>query len=92
VRIITAIAEAESTVRGVPCYVEARGDGHLTYKRNGREYGYSVSVLQVRILEGREHCDVYNLEVNVSCAYEIWKAQGYSAWTMYNNNEYLKYL
>lgn len=87
VSIITAVSEAESH-----CRFDARGDGHLTYQANGRTYGYSVSVLQVRILEGREHCDSYDLATNVKCAYAIWQGQGYSAWSMYTNGKYLKFL
>lgn len=82
-----AISKAESN-----CRIKAKGDTHLTYKRNNRIYGYSISVLQVRILEGREHCDEFNIKINIQCAYQIWESQGYEAWTMYTNNEYLKYL
>jgi hypothetical protein len=85
--LITAIAEAESH-----CRAEARGDGHLTYIVAGREYGYSVSALQVRILEGREHCDAYDISVNVKCAYAIWRGQGYEAWSVYNNGRYKQFL
>lgn len=96
VSIITAIAEAESTthMNGVskPCDVNATGDKTLTYQANGRTYGYSLSVLQVRILEGREHCDKHDLSTNVKCAHDIWKGQGYEAWTMYTNGRYLQYL
>lgn len=87
VRIITAIAEAESH-----CRVSTRGDGHLTFKKNGRTYGYSLSAMQVRILPGRERCDSHDLKVNVKCAYQIWQGQGYKAWTMFNNGKYKQYL
>lgn len=89
---MTAIAEAESTEDGIACNVNASGDDHLTYQLNGRTYGYSVSVLQVRILPGREHCDVKDVAVNVKCAHAIWKGQGYGAWTVYTNNKYQRYL
>lgn len=94
--VMTAVSHAESThtVNGVvvECDVNATGDGGLTYQENGRTYGYSMSVLQVRILPGRENCDVHDLAVNIDCAHNIWLHQGYSAWTMYTNGSYQKYL
>lgn len=92
VNVITAISEAESTQHGVACNVNARGDGHLTFKVKGRTYGYSISVMQVRILPGREHCDKHDLKTNIKCAHAIWKGQGYSAWSVYNSGKYLSYL
>lgn len=93
---MTAISESEgSTGSGEnrkPCDVGARGDGHITYQKNGRTYGYSLSVLQVRILEGREHCDVNDLAINVKCAYDIYKNQGYEAWSDYKNGKYKRFL
>lgn len=85
--IVQAISHAESH-----CDASATGDGHLTFYQGGREYGYSVSVLQVRILPGREDCDSHDLKTNVKCAYAVWQAQGYQAWTKYNNGEYRQYL
>jgi len=87
VNLIVAISKAESN-----CRVEARGDGHLTYNKNGRVYGYSLSVLQVRIMEGREHCDTHDLATNIKCGYNIYKGQGYGAWSVYKNGKYKKYL
>lgn len=96
VNTMTAIAEAESTtnINGVvtPCDANATGDKTLTYQLNGRTYGYSVSVLQVRILPGREHCDTHDMVANVKCAYDIWRGQGYEAWSMYTNGKYKRYL
>lgn len=96
INVMTAIAHAESThtVNGVvvECDVNATGDGGLTYQENGRTYGYSMSVLQVRILPGREGCDVHDLAINIDCAHNVWLHQGYSAWTMYTNGSYQKYL
>lgn len=90
--IITAIAHEEGLYQGQPCNVEAHGDGHLTFQVNGKTYGYSVSALQVRILPGREHCDAYDIKINVECAHAIWQGQGYGAWTMYNNGKYRQWL
>jgi len=84
---MTAIAQAESG-----CRYDATGDGHLTYQIDGRTYGYSVSVLQVRILPGREGCDAHDIKVNVECAHRIWKGQGYGAWSVYNSGKYRQWL
>jgi len=87
VDIMTAIAKAESE-----CNTNTTGDKQLVYQQAGRTYGYSVSVLQVRILQGREHCDSHDLAINIKCAYEVWQKQGYKAWTMYNNLKYRRFL
>lgn len=87
VSVIVAVSQAESG-----CTASAKGDTTLTYEQNGRVYGYSVSVMQVRILPGREHCDVYDLDINMQCAYNIYKGQGYEAWTMYTNGKYLQFM
>lgn len=94
VRTMMAIMEAESTnpITGEPCDAQVVGDTTLTYQSNGRTYGYSKSLLQVRQLEGREHCDTDNPEVIVKCGYDIWRGQGYSAWSVYTNGRYTQYL
>lgn len=87
VNVMTAISKAESG-----CRLNARGDGHLTFQQNGRTYGYSLGPLQVRILPGREHCDTLNTSVLVRCAYDIYKNQGYRAWSVYLNGCYARFL
>lgn len=87
VDIIVAISQAESG-----CVPTARGDMALTYEQSGRTYGYSVSVMQVRILPGRESCDSYEVAINMQCAYAIYKGQGLRAWSMFTNGKYLNYL
>lgn len=83
-----AVAKAESN-----CYQEALGDTSLVYMQNGREYGYSKGVFQIRILPGRENCDTYDLVTNVSCAYKIYSYRGnFTPWSAYNNGSYLKFL
>jgi hypothetical protein len=62
----------------------AIGDGHLTYKVGATVYGYSVGLLQVRYLPGREHYgNLQDPSTNIAAAYDIWKRQGYNAWTCY---------
>lgn len=94
VRTMMAIMEAESTnwQTGEPCDAQVVGDTSLTYTQNGRVYGYSKSLLQVRQLPGREHCDTDDPEVIVECGYRIWQGQGYSAWSVYTNGKYAKFL
>nr|DAF69260.1 MAG TPA: hypothetical protein [Caudoviricetes sp.] len=87
VRVMLAIMQAESG-----CNPTVTGDRSLTFQQNGRTYGYSVSLFQVRILPGREHCDSHDPATNIACAYQIWKRQGYKAWSVYTNNKYLRYL
>lgn len=84
--VALAVAKAESA-----CQADARGDEDLVYQENGREYGYSVGVFQVRILPGREECDTYNVATNVKCAYNIYRESGWGAWSMYQNGSYVKY-
>lgn len=87
VRTMLAIMRAESG-----CDPNVTSDTSLTFMQNGRTYGYSVSLFQVRILPGREACDSHNPEVNIDCAYHVWKSQGYKAWSVYTSGKYLKYL
>lgn len=82
---MVAISQAESH-----CNMDAVGDGTLTYQQNGRTYGYSIGALQVRILPGREHCE--QSENYWQCAHDIWKSQGYRAWSCFTNNKYKEFL
>lgn len=82
---MVAISMAEAN-----CSADARGDGSLTFQKNGREYGYSAGALQVRILPGREHCE--NQENYYECAHAIWQSQGYEAWSVFSSGKYTKYL
>lgn len=84
VDLMVAISQAESN-----CRENAKGDTNLTYTKNGRIYGYSIGALQVRILPGREHCETGDY---YACAHNIWKSQGYKAWSVYKSGKYKKYL
>ena len=81
---MVAISKAESH-----CRADAVGDKTLTFTKNGRTYGYSIGALQVRILPGREWCETGDC---YECAHNIWKSQGYRAWSVYTNKRYLEYL
>ena len=81
---MVAISKAESH-----CRADAVGDKAITFTKNGRTYGYSIGALQVRILPGREWCETGDY---YECAHNIWKSQGYRAWSVYTNKRYLEYL
>ncbi|MBQ3318597.1 hypothetical protein IJG76_01090 [Candidatus Saccharibacteria bacterium] len=83
----TAVMKAESS-----CKSDNVGDTDLIYEINGKKYGYSVGAFQIRILEGRELCDSFDIEMNVRCAYEIYSRSGWTAWSMYSNGRYEKFL
>lgn len=51
----------------------------------------SYGVLQVGCVHYSGQ-DVNNLQQNIALAHQVWQKQGYTAWTMYRNNEYIKYL
>ena len=88
INLMRAISQAESG-----CNEAAIGDGHLVYYEYGREYGYSVGALQVRILPGRELCENDTSSNDYyECAHNIWLSQGYSAWSVWLNGSYLQYL
>ena len=77
IRIAKAVMRAESG-----CNAGATGDMSLTYVKNGRKYGYSVSLFQVRILPGREDCDSHDPAVNIPCAARVFRSQGWMAWSV----------
>lgn len=84
-----AIMKAESK-----CDADSKGDTDLVFSENGREYGYSVGLFQVRILPGRESCDTFDIATNVKCAYDIYSSDGNSweAWSRYNDGEYRNFM
>lgn len=82
-----AVMKAESQ-----CNAGAHGDEDLVYQQDGRDYGYSVGVFQVRILPGREDCDGYDIAKNVACAYEIYTEKGgFDPWSGYTTGKYKQY-
>jgi len=90
--ILTAVGYAESSY-----YTGNIGD---------YDYGYSVGIFQINLSAhssqlqqwtGSNDTNVWiswlsNLDNNIYAASEVYKSQGLSAWTMYNNGQYLKYL
>lgn len=81
---MVAISKAESN-----CREDAVGDRHIEFTQNGRKYGYSIGSMQVRILPGREWIETGDYYEG---AHQIWKTQGYRAWSVYTNGSYLKHM
>lgn len=84
-----AVADCESHLRS-----NAVGDGHLTFSVNGREYGKSYGVFQIRHLQGRPDPEyLLNAKNNIDYAYEMYEKQGgFQAWTCYSAGYYQKHL
>ena len=51
----------------------------------------SYGVLQVGCVHYNGE-DVNDLAINVSIAHEVWRKQGYNAWTQYTNGTYKEFL
>ena len=87
--IALAICKAESG-----CREEAIGDGHLTFEKDGVEYGKSYGVFQIRHLPGRPSpSELLNADFNIEYAYKIFKSWGgYNAWSVYTSGKYLDFL
>lgn len=84
-RVMLAIMEAESH-----CKTDAVGD---TWEIGGI-YAPSCGLFQVRtIAEWRGTCEqLQEPAFNIDTAYKVYQGQGYSAWSVYNNGTYKKYL
>jgi hypothetical protein len=52
----------------------------------------SYSLLQIGCLHFSGNQNPNDPETNIAVGYAVWKKQGYAAWTMYRNGEYLKFL
>ena len=79
--IATNVARAESGLRP-----DARGDAHLTYYQNGTRYGDSWGCFQIRYLPGRPSPNqLVNAEFNVQYAYNMYKSQSWSPWSVCRN-------
>jgi hypothetical protein len=97
-KIIAAIAMVESAYStGGRSYADAdkEGDQHLA----NVDWGYSIGLTQVRSkrdqLEtgrSRDASRLHDPEFNLRSALEIFNAQGFKAWTTFNNGQYKAYL
>ena len=61
------------------------------------KYDWDVRIMKA-IMQAESSCnenstgDSHNPEVNIDCAYHVWKSQGYKAWSVYTNGRYLRFL
>lgn len=88
-----AVASAESGMREDawnynPPYTDDQGNYHPAT--------LDLGIMQVNSIHwGKPGCSMEELTngyKNIDCAYEIWKASKWSAWSAYNNNAYLAHL
>jgi len=69
------------------------GDKHLMYTKNGKVYGDSVGIFQIRTFEDRPNRELLkDIYINVYYAYRLYKKYGWEAWGSYNNKSYRKFL
>ena len=87
--IAHAIVMAESRYKP-----DAVGDEHLMYIRNGKEYGDSIGIFQIRTFEDRPDREILkDPYINIYYAYyRIYSKYGWGAWGSYNNKSYIKFL
>ena len=86
-----AIMQAESSCEQSKANLSA-GETHKDINGNVVCVG-SYSLLQigcVHYLQNPE--DLLDPTLNIQVGYEVWKKQGYNAWTVYQTGKYLKYL
>lgn len=76
-----AVAKAES---GMRC------NATNTNKNNSVDSGiYQINSIHKAKYQGK---DIFDCEVNIEIAYQIYKAQGWNPWVAYLNKSYLKHL
>lgn len=87
-KIAIAVAKAESHLNP-----ESIGDKHLKFFKDGKEYGASYGIFQIRHLEGRpDPSKLLDSEFNVKYAYELYCKSGFSPWSTYKSGKYLAYI
>lgn len=86
--IALAVARCESGLRP-----GAIGDGHLTYTKDGVEYGKSYGLFQIRHLEGRPSPEqLLDADYNIEYAYNLYMRSGFGPWSAYTNLCYKNFL
>lgn len=86
--VAIAIAKAESNLNP-----DAVGDKHLTYQRDGKQYGDSIGLFQIRTFPDRPHRDLLkDPYINVRYAYVIYTKHGFAAWSVFKSGKYEKFL
>ena len=66
---------------------QAVGDHKIAYMKDGKEYGKSYGIFQVRHLPGRpEPEQLVDPQFNVEYAYQVYQKQGWDAWRYCSQN------
>ncbi|MDI6777575.1 MAG: hypothetical protein QMD77_00100 [Patescibacteria group bacterium] len=87
-KIAIAVAKSESHLNP-----KSIGDQHLKFYKDGKEYGASYGVFQIRHLEGRpDPSQLLDPEFNVKYAYELYQKSGFYPWSQFKNGNYKKYI
>lgn len=89
--IMLAIAKAENSTCDPLKHNLTSSETHYNGKGEVICVG-SYGVLQVGCLHYREGENPDDLATNVSVAHRVWAGSGYTAWTMYKNGRYQKFL
>ena len=84
-----AIAKCESGLN--PSRI---GDGHLRFEKDGRLFGASYGVFQVRDLPGRfdDPDKMLNAEENIKWAKSLFDRSGWTPWSCYTNSGYERFI
>lgn len=87
-KIALAIAKAESNLE-----VDRVGDKHIMYEQDGKTYGMSCGVFQIRTLPGRPSCEeMLDPEKNIAFAKQLYDKSGWTPWTVWKTNQYKNFL
>ena len=89
--IMIAIAKAENSACDPLNHNLTSSETHYNGKGQVICVG-SYGVLQVGCLHYRAGEDPDDMSTNIEVAHRVWEGAGYTAWTMYRNSTYLKYL
>lgn len=85
--VMLAIGKAESK------HHSCSPTGHnLTMSENHGVCIGSYGALQVGCVHYSEGDDINDMKTNVKIAYDVWKGQGYNAWTTYTNGAYRDFI
>lgn len=91
VRTMMAVMEAENRACDPNVNNGSAGETHRDMHGNVICVG-SYGLFQVGCLHFSGNQDGNDPATNIAVAYAVWQKQGYNAWTMYTNGEYLKFL
>lgn len=68
------------------CIQDRVGDTHITYQLDGKTYGMSCGLMQIRYLPGRPGC-IKNPEQNIAYAYHLYEKNGWQPWSVCHNGQ-----